>query len=879
MDMERLVVRLVADAGQYLQVLDFAEARLINFAASVTEQVTMQSMKLASSYERAEIAFEIMAGTADKAKKLLNDITNLAIETPFKSEELIRDAKQLQAFGVDIEQIVPILEMLGNVSAGTGGHMDRIILAFGQVRTAGRLMGQELRQFTNAGIPMMEHLAAVMGKPVDEITHLVHTGQVGFSDVVNAFKHMTKEGSSFAGMMERVNKETISGRWESFNEKLQVTGRNLGLGLFRGFHLGTGIDWLTNLLGPTQDKEFVDKQLNHFIRVFGEIRAIIITSSHAAYEFWEAIDASGKANSAYRWILSIKAAIIGWSEENTRLVQGIALVTVSYVGFVASTRVAVLVLGIATRAVNLLRLAFVGLQLVFSVGAIVQGFSIFVGQLIALGGAAVPVLAVAGALAALAYAIHDLEGFGDAFNRGFFESLELAKDAWGGLVAAIQNGDFETAGKIAFKGLEVGFKTAMVAITSEWDRVVTLLPIKLVAGMSRGVTEMMLDAQIKYYDFLNWLGGTNNWTPEMNRIRKLKTEELNLINEQLTRDTQNAMVGVRARMDTAFAELEPVRSQLRDLAGQGKFPDPERIFKGRNKEVYAAMWGIHSAQLPWNTFGLNVGPNDFVRDSNDPGKVHPASFPGASVFGAIGSAAFDLRSKEAVAPIVTAAQEVMRLNHQARQGIATPELPAAIERLTAAVNNANGYYPQMVEAFKKQVVTPIEVSAQVKKAVQEFDDYMLKQRRPFTEFTEDIKKYEDAYRGPVIGLGALGGGLTMGNPIKSGVLGPYAGAIISKEQLGDAQFMEYNKLTGKMKDIWAAHLPAAAMRGSREAIDVINRSETQPKTVEEEVLRTLTTSQAIQEQSKEYQRQVVEILSRRPALTSGSGVTITVKEP
>jgi tape measure domain-containing protein len=107
--------------------------------------------------------------------------------------------------------------MLGDVSASATGPnaLGRITLAYGQVMTAGRLMGTELKQFTEAGVPIIENLAEVMHKPKDEIKELVEEGKVGFSDVVKAFKAMTEGGGKFSGMTSR-----LATSWKGMREQL-----------------------------------------------------------------------------------------------------------------------------------------------------------------------------------------------------------------------------------------------------------------------------------------------------------------------------------------------------------------------------------------------------------------------------------------------------------------------------------------------------------------------------------------------------------------------------------------------------------------------------------------------------------------------------------
>lgn len=191
-------------------------------------------VRSAAEFERTSIALEVMTGSKAAGMRMLQNIVDLAVETPFRSRELTAGAKQLKGFGFNNDDVIPVLKVLGDVSAGTGTPLDRIILAFGQVRTASRLMGTELRQFVDAGVPMFEYLAKVMQVPESNIKKLVESGAVSYEHVKRAFNLMVSQGGPYFMLMDRLS-QTTAGRWEAFTENLEVFGRNIGLSFFRGF--------------------------------------------------------------------------------------------------------------------------------------------------------------------------------------------------------------------------------------------------------------------------------------------------------------------------------------------------------------------------------------------------------------------------------------------------------------------------------------------------------------------------------------------------------------------------------------------------------------------------------------------------------------------
>jgi tape measure domain-containing protein len=116
-------------------------------------------MNVAGNFEQNRISFEVMLGSAEKGRKALADLSNFAVKTPFELPQLLQASKSLLAYGIEAENLIPTLRNLGDIASGVGmDKLPNLILAFGQVKAATRLTGMELRQFTEAGVPMLQLL-------------------------------------------------------------------------------------------------------------------------------------------------------------------------------------------------------------------------------------------------------------------------------------------------------------------------------------------------------------------------------------------------------------------------------------------------------------------------------------------------------------------------------------------------------------------------------------------------------------------------------------------------------------------------------------------------------------------------------------------------
>jgi tape measure domain-containing protein len=127
--------------------------------AGVFTLIAKSAVDSASEFEQNRIAFETMLGSADKARVLMQQLSDFSLKTPFQLPQLNTASKQLLAYGVSADELIPTLKNLGDIASGVGmDKLPNLILAFGQVKAATKLTGMELRQFSEAGVPLLQAL-------------------------------------------------------------------------------------------------------------------------------------------------------------------------------------------------------------------------------------------------------------------------------------------------------------------------------------------------------------------------------------------------------------------------------------------------------------------------------------------------------------------------------------------------------------------------------------------------------------------------------------------------------------------------------------------------------------------------------------------------
>lgn len=205
-------------------------------------------------FERQRVALQNMLGDMREATEIFSQLKNLALESPFTFRQLSTYTKQLAAFSIPYEELYDTNRRLSDMSAGLGVDMSRLILAYGQVRAATVLRGQELRQFTEAGVPMVEKLADYFTKlngelvTTREIFTMISKKQVPFEAVRAVMQEMTDEGGMFYNMQAKIA-DTLSGRWGNLKDAWEIMlGSLADSESLMGTVLKTAVEGLTGVI-------------------------------------------------------------------------------------------------------------------------------------------------------------------------------------------------------------------------------------------------------------------------------------------------------------------------------------------------------------------------------------------------------------------------------------------------------------------------------------------------------------------------------------------------------------------------------------------------------------------------------------------------------
>lgn len=162
-----------------------------------------------------------------KATTIFNQIKKLAVASPFGIMDLNQYAKQLSAYSIPYNELYDTMKRLADISAGVGVDMGRIILAYGQIKAAKFLKGTELRQLTEANIPMADKLAERFSKlegrivSAGEVLDMISKKKVTFEDVKDVLWELTDDGGMFNNMQE-VLSESVKSKWKNLADAIDI---------------------------------------------------------------------------------------------------------------------------------------------------------------------------------------------------------------------------------------------------------------------------------------------------------------------------------------------------------------------------------------------------------------------------------------------------------------------------------------------------------------------------------------------------------------------------------------------------------------------------------------------------------------------------------
>jgi tape measure domain-containing protein len=263
-EIARLVTRLIGDPSSYLSALKQAESATQSFASAASTILAevglsftaigaaIAGVKFAAQFESARVDLEVLLGSAEKGKQVFQDLQAFATRTPFKMTDLLPATRMLAQAGAQAQDLVPLLEMMGNATGGSAEKMNQMALAMEHMIMQGRATGYTLRMMTYAGFNPLKDMAALTGRSMTQLRADMEQGRVGADLVLAAFQRASAAGGTLAGRLEKQS-QTLGGLFSTMVDNVQIALAELGNVLVEGLDLkgltNQIIDWTRAIVG------------------------------------------------------------------------------------------------------------------------------------------------------------------------------------------------------------------------------------------------------------------------------------------------------------------------------------------------------------------------------------------------------------------------------------------------------------------------------------------------------------------------------------------------------------------------------------------------------------------------------------------------------
>lgn len=182
---------------------------------------------LGGEMQQTETAFEVMLGSAEKGRAAIAKLIGFADVTPFDNPEIIRSGKSLLNIGITVDGLTGKLEMLGNISAGTGNKIFEITSIYSKAAAKGKVQTEELMQLAERGVPIIQAFASMLKVSTQEVMAMAEKGQLSFALLDEALQSLGGQGGKYFGLMEKQSKNML-GAWSNFQAEVEKIGTAIG---------------------------------------------------------------------------------------------------------------------------------------------------------------------------------------------------------------------------------------------------------------------------------------------------------------------------------------------------------------------------------------------------------------------------------------------------------------------------------------------------------------------------------------------------------------------------------------------------------------------------------------------------------------------------
>lgn len=239
----RVLGDLKSMAAQYLSI--WGASSFVKEVAQITGELELQERSLS-----------VIIGSAGKAQELFNDIKGMSQMSPYTFQDLLKTTRQLSAFGIETKDLYGTMKALSDIGAGLDVDVQRLVLAYGHIKSSGVLTGIQRRQLETAGIGITAELSKMYNEQyrqagsservsTEDVFKRIRDRQVSFEDVEKVFNRLTGPGGKFYEMQLK-QYDTLGGKLRNLKNNYNIMLDEIGKS-YMDFLMG-GVDAMNNMM-------------------------------------------------------------------------------------------------------------------------------------------------------------------------------------------------------------------------------------------------------------------------------------------------------------------------------------------------------------------------------------------------------------------------------------------------------------------------------------------------------------------------------------------------------------------------------------------------------------------------------------------------------
>ncbi|WP_036932080.1 tape measure domain-containing protein [Prevotella sp. HUN102] len=221
------------EGGGTAQTMNLLSSKMKGIAATVMggiglKELASRIISVRAEFESMETSLKVLlGGSQERLDKIMGQIKEYALASPLNTKDMVGAVQMMTSFGIEAEKSIDYLKAIGDISMGDTGKFNSLALAFSQMSSAGKLMGQDLMQMVNAGFNPLEEISRKTGKSIGELKEEMSKGAITSKMVQDAFISVTSAGGKFYGMASEGAK-TLNGQISMLQESFDNMFNEIG---------------------------------------------------------------------------------------------------------------------------------------------------------------------------------------------------------------------------------------------------------------------------------------------------------------------------------------------------------------------------------------------------------------------------------------------------------------------------------------------------------------------------------------------------------------------------------------------------------------------------------------------------------------------------